>query len=96
MMEGNAADDTLRDEIQAIVRDHLPKGVDALPENADLFAYGLDSMALISMIVELEEKFAFQFDLEDLRLERFSTIDCIATLVRSKPSRISDVAAGSA
>jgi acyl carrier protein len=84
MEAGHATQDTLRDEVRAVVRDNLPKFTDALPEGADLFGYGLDSMALISLIVALEEKFGCQFGIEDLRFESFGTIDGITALVRAK------------
>lgn len=46
--------------------------------------YGLDSAALIALVVAVEEEFSVDFETEDMELENFSTVGQIARLVEKK------------
>lgn len=55
-------------------------------EDADLFAEGLDSLALMQLIVCLEKEFSINIRPEDLDRKNFSTLADIANMVRTKAS----------
>ncbi|GGK72845.1 phosphopantetheine-binding protein [Mangrovihabitans endophyticus] len=63
------------DDFEKAVRQHLPLLADgtALTSEASLLALGLDSLATVGLLVEVEETFAVQFPDEDLRAETFAT-----------------------
>ncbi len=61
----------------------LPESVSA---DTDLFAEGLDSLALMQAIVLLEKEFSITISPEDLDRRNFSTVANIAALVRRKAS----------
>lgn len=51
--------------------------------NQNLFDIGLDSLSLISLIIDIENNYKFEFDDSDMVLENFSTIESIIKLVDS-------------
>lgn len=51
--------------------------------NQNLFDIGLDSLSLISLIIDIENNYKFEFDDSDMVLEKFSTIESIIKLVDS-------------
>ena len=55
-------------------------------EDTDLLAEGLDSLALMQLIVLLENGFSMAISPEDLDRNNFSTLTNIASLVRRKAS----------
>jgi len=50
--------------------------------DADLFAAGLDSFAVVNVMLALEERFAFEFPEQDLTRETFSSIRKIAAVIQ--------------
>ena len=67
------------EEIRDILRHHasLPGDVDALPEDADLYAAGLTSHGTVSLMVALEEHFGVEFPERMLRRRSFESISSI-------------------
>lgn len=55
-----------------------------IPEDMKLIGNLLDSMAVNSLIVALEEEFGFAFEDEDLSAEAFETVASLAELVKRK------------
>lgn len=51
--------------------------------NQNLFDIGLDSLSLISLIIDIENSYKFEFDDSDMVLEKFSTIADIGKLIDS-------------
>jgi acyl carrier protein len=43
-------------------------------EEDDLKMYGLDSINVVALIVGLEESFSIEFDLEDIDMEKFTSL----------------------
>lgn len=60
----------------------LPEGDIALTE--PLTGYGVDSLLLVELLVEIEEKFDIAFDSSSLSGEHFATAAAIAGYVREK------------
>jgi acyl carrier protein len=76
-------DDTLRDRISRLIRVALQIEVPA--HDTDLIDSGLmDSLALVSLITELELDFGFQLPLDEFDLESFRSVERIAALVASR------------
>ncbi|MEU6072780.1 phosphopantetheine-binding protein [Micromonospora sp. NPDC047074] len=63
------------DDFEKVVRQHLPLLAEGTPLTAEssLPALGLDSLATVGLLVEVEEAFAVQLSDEDLRVETFAT-----------------------
>lgn len=55
-----------------------------IPDGTKLIGNLLDSMAVNSLIVALEENFGFAFEDEDLSAEAFETVESLAALVARK------------
>jgi acyl carrier protein len=55
-----------------------------IPDGMKLIGNLLDSMAVNSLIVALEEDFGFAFEDEDLSAESFDTVESLAELVQRK------------
>jgi acyl carrier protein len=56
----------------------------AVPADADLYAEGLDSMALMQLILLLEREFGIAITPDDLGRENFATLASLAALVSRK------------
>lgn len=51
--------------------------------NQNLFDLGLDSLSLITLIIDIEDTYQFEFNESDMILEKFSTIANISKLINS-------------
>lgn len=56
------------------------------PEDGDLFAVGLDSMAVMQIVVAVEDHFGVELVPEDLTKAQLATPRALAALIRSKRS----------
>jgi len=76
-MEAHAG---LAGRVETVIRDAL--NVDVPTHETDLIESGLlDSLALVSLIVELETELAIELPLDDLDVERFRSVSGIAELL---------------
>jgi acyl carrier protein len=57
--------------------------VGTLDENADLFAAGLDSLAIVNVLMRIEEEFDIELPDEMLQRKSFSSIATIDSVVTS-------------
>jgi D-alanine--poly(phosphoribitol) ligase subunit 2 len=75
-----AADPELIDRIGGLIRHALSVEVPA--PDTDLIETGLiDSLALVSLIAEIEGEFGFELPLDDFDVDNFRTVDRIAEFV---------------
>lgn len=71
---------TLTDQVAELIRDVLQ--VEVPSADADLVAEGLiDSLALVSLITEVELEFAIRLPIAEFDLSRFRSAEQIATVV---------------
>jgi D-alanine--poly(phosphoribitol) ligase subunit 2 len=71
---------SLLTEIEAIFLEELNIAVPS--SSADLFAAGiLDSMGLVQLLLQLEERFGLRLPIEDLELDSFRTLQKITEVV---------------
>lgn len=54
------------------------------PADGDLFAAGLDSMAVMQMIVIVEERFGARLGPEDVGRDQLATPEALASTIRSR------------
>lgn len=74
-----AATDTA-EEILGVFRDVM--GVEVPSRETDILETGLlDSLALVTLLVELEERFGVRIDLETLDLEDLRTVESLGAVV---------------
>jgi D-alanine--poly(phosphoribitol) ligase subunit 2 len=76
--------DALADDVIArltgLVRDQL--GVDVPSSDTDLVAVGLlDSLALVTLIVGIEDTFGCRLPLDDFDIDRFRSVDAMAAFL---------------
>lgn len=74
--------DDARDKIVALVEERL--GVEVPASDTDLIDAGLlDSLALVTLIVGLEDTFVCQLPLDDFDVDRFRSIDAMVEFLAS-------------
>ncbi len=56
------------------------------PEDGDLFAAGLDSMAVMQLVVAVEDRFGVELGPEDLTKAHLATPTTLAALIAAKTS----------
>jgi D-alanine--poly(phosphoribitol) ligase subunit 2 len=72
----------LEERITALIRGAL--GVEVPSREADLIDAGLlDSLALVSLITEIEAEFGFQLPLDDFDVDAFRSVERIAAFVEA-------------
>ncbi len=82
MNSSNATLKQITEEIQELIAE-LVEGTEVSPI-ADLKELGVDSVLMINLIVQLEQKYGICFDDEELDHSYFSTISTLAELVSHK------------
>jgi D-alanine--poly(phosphoribitol) ligase subunit 2 len=67
-------------QLTDLVRDQL--GVDVPSSDTDLVAVGLlDSLALVTLIVGIEDTFGCRLPLDDFDIDRFRSVDAMAAFL---------------
>jgi acyl carrier protein len=69
---------TLREAVSAALPEGLPAGWDA---DQPLVEAGLDSVAVLTLVAELEARCGLQIDESELTAENFSTLNGLAALI---------------
>ena len=70
----------MNDQLIDLVRDRL--GVEVPSSDTDLVADGLiDSLALVTLIVGIEDTFGCRLPLDDFDIERFRSVDAMAAFL---------------
>lgn len=79
---------TRQDQIRDILAENgrLAVPVETLGDDADLFAAGLDSLAIVNVLMRLEEQFDIELPDEMLQRKTFATLASIESVV----SRLSE------
>lgn len=76
----------LTDSLRLLISEQLFPLDDSVSSTSDLHSEGLDSLALMQLILLLEREYAVSISPEDLNRENFSTLEKLAELVSSKQS----------
>lgn len=80
-------ENTLRNKILEFVIDSIKPENKNISYDDDLRDFGMDSVNCISIIVEIEDFYEFEFADEDLIIENFMTINRLADYVQKKTTR---------
>ena len=76
----------LASRIASVIRDAV--SVDVPSHDTDLIKTGLlDSLALVSVLAELEHELGFELPLDELDIENFRSVDRIAAFFESSRQR---------
>jgi acyl carrier protein len=67
-----------------IIQDEILGSPEPLTPDSDLFEAGLDSMAIMQLLLHIEEQFQINLEPADLSRENFRTATKIAVLITSK------------
>lgn len=70
--------------LRTLINDQLFAVDDSVADDSDLFAEGLDSMALMQLIMLLEQEFGITLGPEDLNRDYFETLANLSELVTRK------------
>lgn len=72
-------------DIRAILDQHgkLSRPAAQVDRTTDLFSTGLDSQAVVNVMLAIEERFDFEFPDDKLNRETFATIEAIASVVQA-------------
>jgi acyl carrier protein len=75
----------MRNELRIIVETHgkLRKPIAMITDEADLFAAGLDSLAVVNVMLAIEETFDVEFHEDLLNRASFSSISALEHAVRA-------------
>lgn len=71
----NNKKDIIREIVKKFTQD------DTVEEKTPLIVYGIDSLKLISIVVEIEEKFDIEIPDEKLQIDKLSTLSKIVGVV---------------
>ncbi len=72
------------DALRALINEQLFPLDDTVTKESDLHAEGLDSMALMQLILLLEQEFAISLGPDDLNRENFSTLGKLTAFIGKK------------
>jgi acyl carrier protein len=73
----------MKERILEIMQKATPKMAGYNGENL-LDDAGLDSLDIMNVVVELEQAFSIEFDIEDIASENFQTLDTVVDLVQRR------------
>ena len=78
--------ENLKKQVKTIVAHALSNSIapEEMPDTFKLAGENLDSMAVMTLVVALEEHFDFVFDEDELSAEAFEDIDSLSQLVSQK------------
>jgi len=78
------------DELKKIIAEQLDVNIkrEEISEDAPLFeeGLGLDSIAIVEFITLIEEQFDFEFEEDELEMERFKDIRTVAGFISARLS----------
>lgn len=74
----------MEDTLTRILREDILGHEDPIDADTDLFALGLDSMAIMQLLLVIEDEFGVTIDPADLSRDNFRNCASIAALIRSK------------
>jgi len=85
----------LEEKLSALISERILETGAGFSADSDLYAAGLDSMAIMQLLLVLEEEFSVSIPVESVSRKNFSTVRTIADLLRTKlghiPAELADV-----
>ena len=79
------ATETIKDQIQELIVEVIPDlSFEELLETEDIFSLGLDSINAMTLISNLQDRFDFQLDIDEINFDNFQNVDSILAMVQAK------------
>jgi acyl carrier protein len=75
---------TAEDVIHLLTSEHLLEPDEPITPEADLFALGLDSMALMQLMLQIEVRFGIVIGPAELSRDHFATVEALAGFLNRK------------
>ncbi len=75
---------TAEDVISLLTSEHLLEPDEPITPEADLFALGLDSMALMQLMLQIEVRFGIVIGPAELSRDHFATVEALAGFLTRK------------
>jgi acyl carrier protein len=75
---------TAEDVISLLTSEHLLEPDEPITPEADLFALGLDSMALMQLMLQIEVRFGIVIGPAELSRDHFATVEALAGFLNRK------------
>ena len=70
--------------IELLTAEHILEPQEPLTPDTDLFSMGLDSMALMQLLLQIEEHFRLTINPAEMTRERFATATALASFLGEK------------
>lgn len=70
--------------IELLTTEHIVEPQGQIAPDTDLFAMGLDSMAMMQLLLQIEERFQVTINPAEMTRERFATAGALATFLGEK------------
>jgi acyl carrier protein len=70
--------------INLLTAEHILEPQEALTPETDLFSMGLDSMAMMQLLLQIEERFRLTINPAEMTRARFATASVLATFLEEK------------
>lgn len=81
MCSRSMINEEIRELIQECIGSELVSDLEDIRDDDELFIVGIDSINLVTLILEIENKYGIEFDVEEIDMEKFKTINDIAKIV---------------
>lgn len=75
---------TAENVIDLLTSEHILEPQEPISPDADLFALGLDSMAIMQLLLQIEVRFGLSIGPAELNRERFSSANALAGFLGEK------------
>jgi acyl carrier protein len=75
---------TAADVIDLLVSEHILEPQEPITPDADLFSLGLDSMATMQLMLQIEERFHISIHPSEMKRDRFATARALAAFLSEK------------
>ncbi len=70
--------------IELLTAEHILEPQEPLTPESDLFSMGLDSMAMMQLLLQIEERFRLTINPAEMTRERFATASALAGFLGEK------------
>lgn len=70
--------------IELLTSEHILEPQEPILPETDLFTLGLDSMAMMQLLLQIEQRFQLTVNPSEMTRERFATAGSLATFLREK------------
>ncbi len=70
--------------IELLTTEHILEPQEPLAPDTDLFSMGLDSMAMMQLLLQIEERFGLTVNPAEMTRERFATANALAGFLGEK------------